>query len=94
MNVIKNLYIYSVQYLGRIPIFLFGAAVNLAVLITLTSWTPTNDEEIGENSGQCVISVVRVHTYGRYISDRPNNIFLTCQILAITEPGIFKWRMP
>ena len=31
---------FLVKLTGRLPIFVFGALVNLAVIITLFSWTP------------------------------------------------------
>ena len=34
-----------IKYTGRIPIYSFGALVNLAVITTLLTWTPDPDKE-------------------------------------------------
>jgi predicted MFS family arabinose efflux permease len=33
-----------IKYLGRLPVFILGAVINLAVIITLFQWLPNSDE--------------------------------------------------
>jgi len=37
---------YLVKYVGRVPIFLLGASINMSVLVALFTWQPTTDSQI------------------------------------------------
>lgn len=35
-----------IKYVGRLPVFIFGALVNIAMIIVFFTWTPNKDESI------------------------------------------------
>ena len=41
---------FVIKMIGRVPIFVLGATINLCVLITLFFWAPTSDNIAGSSA--------------------------------------------
>jgi hypothetical protein len=46
---------YVIKVVGRVPVFILGATINLVVIIVMFSWQPTLDSQIGESITSVVI---------------------------------------
>jgi hypothetical protein len=47
-----NSFGYLIKLVGRIPVFILGATINIIVIIVMFSWQPTLTTEPGECSSQ------------------------------------------
>ena len=74
---------FIIKKIGRVPIFILGALINLGVLITLFSYTPSSSNYAGKNN---FVNFCNNHRF-KQINDAmnmPTNIYLIINIIHLS----------